>query len=1381
LKKKNASATPASFITAHEYQEFQKPNRFVPRTIFETPLARTGQGAPQQAKLDSVVTSKLRTIVNSETNSFACICIGVKEGDGMSWSAESVNGAAAQHFAHFQRWQLANEITTDSMPLISDFIGVKSFLRHAVVHKLTPSFLSFITLRSWMTPLIVFLAVALGFVIKSGEILQKAKFPGTDQSISQIFYDPTFYLINISLAVLGLSSQFLATYITTRTKSASVAKLVERLSLTDTLNKIQYENFVDALAQQLQTEGFPRVVIIDNFEHLDYTTKCVIDRYFQQFAEGRRGSEFWIVFEAQDGEKFSGVLLDDPMSYGFKRTQFFDQLVLTEPEKKDLVRLLGRPEDAVEYTTVKRISHSKHQDSKQVEAFFRDYRERHPPTEDLYGELEFLFLLSLTAENVFLTQRFIVKNFPVKSSLRSDVLSQFLYGSKLRVEEFRTGWIKIQEKFKAMLIRESDGDSFKLRVIPEQTDVLEEMFEELKLPDPRLGHLFWALFWHDKLQNHPLQAVWMRKLTQHLLKADASNVGDEQTYVNILGRLFDALLFAVDGSMKACLFQNIRKLLETALNLLEGDLQKGDVYQKRLARLLRKCWEAYTVLGDEEILRLLLDIYDATEPGAGRAVPDGRRLLEEMFFESIPLAPDKRRRLKPDFFTRTLDRQETAESISDYARVRAAWLALTSSSQMDSNLNEFVTALIESDAMVLTISDNAFKRINAASEDSIRLTDVMTLSLALWCSALRFHRPVIEAKFQAALERGPSAAAGSALRESEALAVVAEISAGIFSDFSSLIEGAEDAVLLASQVKREAAGHSEASVGVDYLMNGLAKELCAISLGSVLVANSYLEGSTVSDDQITRINDLIRISNDFLDYSLPEISTPADLSSPEVIEKVDSLMKLCGIIWSEFGLERLRDFMNIRRIHFNAVCAHLAANDFPAYNSLLQSVGQIINNQDFSGIMANLAISESFKSAEELAAYYLIHAAEIGLSDSFGSRLKDQLCLAVILQGSVYAYDLNVFLGHLVKEAPDQPSLLLRFLKTVPEDKIEGVALRLLNASKSNGTNNTGASITEILGSFATGIASDDARKRIESLLEMFTLEATIAKGNAVDPQAVLESWADKKDLWFYPWVLETLINNGFSSPEVQRESLAILAARNPNIDSFNTYFLLSLSLATQFLNTNEAETKKQIAVEYLKEGIKKWENRVTAAIGLQIYKVLYQMDPQNRSSYLDEIHKWELIRIEGDHLKRLPRLLGQGRFFLVFQYYFESMEFWGLRTDIPSPELAAQLNIVPDQKRKLAKAWKAGNNSVPAPLIRLGGRLVVSSRFLSLGSYLFSAPNYQDATFEADRQSFDDLAKVKIAELFDMIIELPQLPISIKNLMRSHSQRLFSYTLPDA
>ncbi|HKV39720.1 MAG TPA: hypothetical protein VJX67_10955, partial [Blastocatellia bacterium] len=1224
MNKSNSGAHKAGFITDAEYREFQKSKRVIPRTLLETFLdqpspdhaADRRRPALTEVRLLPTLRDELKRVTSGQSKGFACVSIEVKEGDGTKWNAEAVNQLIGENFSQLKRWIFTqNKTTDDSLPVIAGFIGMKAFLRLAVKHRLTPSFISFLSLRSWMTPVIVLAAFCLTFALRSGEMLLKVRYSGSNISIGQVFLDPIFILVTMGLVTLGLGSQLVTTVLTTRTKSKSIEKLASRLGSPEahTDRGRDYDNFVDDIAEHMQSRDFPRAAIISSFEQLDYTTKRVIDRYFLAYSGARIGSEIWIVFESQAGERFSSLVLENHRSGGYANTRLFEQKVLTPIEKRELIQLLNLPDDAVEYTTVKQVCHPARRDDPHVQALFRDYLVRHPRQEAIYGGLDFAYLLSLTADNISLRRRFLLTHLLDQSVLRSKLLRQFLRGSRLNAQEFRDRFTELEERLPSLLLVKQDGDLTELQTVPEITNVLIEMADELKLPDAGLGHLFWCLFWYDWLQHRPVEAFWVRKLARHLLKASASEISDEQSYAEVLDRMFDAFLFAIDGCMTASWFEEIRGLLKGARFILQDEaVQRLDKYESRLLKLLRKTWQTYSILGDQELLNLILDVYGMLHYDAQPAPLAAMEPLESLFFESVLLPPERRAKISPDFFTRAHGRPAAGEPISDYARARAAWIALAigpSVMQTGSDVCGFITALDQSDNAVARIGHDACNRIShlSASEDNVRLTDVMTLSTSLWCGALRLSSAfsqrrvhALESTLKAAVvTSGP---AGGPADESAALALAWDaIQAGLRGDFTSLLEMAEDAALLATEVKRESSDPSQHS-GVDYLMNGLAKELCAISLAAVLTAHHSLARhglSPVDTDMAARINKgIVQLSAQAVNYQLPAVHSAADLSSPELISKVDSLMNLCAIIWKKFALLDLSDLMAIRRIHFNAACRQDESGDLPAYNSLIQSLGDAINDGDFSGIMANLAVAETLEAARELAAHYLIRAATIALNGNFGDQLKDQLAIVATAAGYSYGLRLDPFVNRLIAGTNGVPNLLFRFLKSIPEEQLESKMMAFLPASNSMARAEDGARTREILTAVAAGITSPEVKADVEALIDVFATGEAISRGEPVDAARIVEAWAGKEATWKYAWILQALLSNGYSTSELRKASRLVLN-REAAADKINSYFLLSLVLAQESarairyhdrLNPGMAPDAGA-EVAYLKASLPTWES----------------------------------------------------------------------------------------------------------------------------------------------------------------------------------------------
>jgi hypothetical protein len=1391
-----------SFIRITGFEELQKPNRFVPRTLAEVSYEDPNHAT--HVELIAHVREQLRKLMRSGQNWFGCSCIAIKKGDGMSWDCEAIRQMVAreQDFVHIKRWPLTNALTTGPLPLISQFVQLNTFLRLAINHNLTESYFSFFSLRSWVLPGIFVFSILISFAIELLVSVRDVQLSGA--TIAGVFTEPKFYFINAALLALGIASQTLATFMSTRTKFSSLDKLDQRLKSIDPANR-DYDHFVDAVARKLQTAEFPRIVIVHDWEQLDLTTRLVITRYFEAHAAARTGAEYWIIFEPDsEGDRFSNLVLNNS-GPGYKRTKLFRQLLLTPQEKLDLVRVLGRPADAAEYDVVGRICKAEDPKSGVLVDDFRKYRRDHPKKENGYDDLDFLFLLSLTADNVPLFEKFLVNTLSEKEGSRPGVLRLYLRGSNLQKEEFRNLLSGVRQNFPEVLIVVPDAERTKIKTIREKTDVLIKIADELNL-DTGLGHLFWALFWHHK-QPEPVEAVWLRKLTRHILNAETTSVTKPAANVEVRMALFEAALFCVDKCLKACLFSGVTSVIsKAALLLSETDLPQDGSYEKGRARLLQRCWAAYTILGDEEILRVIVDLYET--PGRGVNYHRESSLLEKMFFESMGLSPDKRRRINPELLERIYGRTEEDKPISDYVRARSSWLTLAAGRLVNTDVCRFISALREADVALPQIAASSSDRIQAwlkqrraeigavkktvtrkkpaaakksatakvgatQPAEDINLTDLMSLSLSLWCMALRFNPLFLEKRIYAA---NPSL--DDPLQAIEAL-INSQLSTD---DFSQLIEAAENAALLASEVKRPGGElSSQYAAGSDYLMSGLAKELSAISLASVLTAERYatMSGIELTEQQMGDLNNVIQLNANTLQFDLPPVNSIDDLRAEALVTKVDSLMKLCGIIWRHFGTERLSDFMSIRRVVFSALCLPEAEVKLPTHNMLLQSVGPVMNRNDFAGVMANLAISDAAgTTSSALAANYAIHAADFALNGAFGKPIQDQLVLNAITSAHTHNYAIDPFVKHLITAAPSQKSLLERLLLALHTQDVPGAVLQWLNLAAHLSNPDDVERVVNVLGDFAQSISDEEMRMEVESQLELFSLRQTLKKGQPVNAAELLANWGPRKHLWVYASVLRLLLDNNYSEEQIKQESLAILD-RVPEDDRYNSYLLLSVSLVRKLQPSGSTNGDLTIPMSYLVRSHPKWERDLSPSMNVRVYKTLYSWDPDNRDAYENEIRKWSVIDLEEDHLRRLPRLINLGHFFLIFRYYFDTLAFWGLQTDVSFPELSAMLSIAPEEKRARAIAWKNNGGNVPQPLVHVDYRLVVNAEFLTTGNLIFDSPCGADPEFQEHRTAFDQAARSGMDPLFNAIINLPRLPPAIRELLQDYSRMLSSNTLP--
>jgi hypothetical protein len=1366
---------PNSFLAIGKREEFATPGRCLPRSAVEVALDAEG-ATPEPESLTDSILKRVRKLVETDAKWFACFCISVKEDDGLSWSAESVTTALAGTYPRFKRWCFGDKITTDSLPLIARYLGTKRFLKLAADHDLTTSFL---TLRSWVTPVIIGAALLLGVL----EHVLKA----LSGSAAHIWSDPRSYAVSLALTAVGLVSKYAATEISTRTTSKSMENFLKEFH--EKQQGHPYSDFVDALAEKLQWIDLPRFVIIDDYERLDYTTRSVVNRYFQKYSEYATAPDCWIIFERENGERFSDWVIERPKLYGYKQTRFLQQLILRDEEKQQLVQLLKLDKRFVEFTAVKWVcGEGQRPGADWISNFFEEHRKHNPRSEARYGNLELFYLLSLTTSpaNISFPIASLISDLSAKTALRARVISQFLYGTRLTKDEFRGALLDIEKEF-ARVLAESDAGEIRLEY--EAALVLEADAPQLELPDAKLGHLFWSLYWYDKLQNRPPQVLWLRKLAHHLPRSDGSEVQDEEVYKGVIEQIFEACIYSIDACLKVCFFQHVPSLLEKAVAIQTDQLSENASHRKRA---LKRCWEAYSVLGDERILSLISELQSASKESSRTPVQPQEDLLEAFFLESISLSPPGRSRLSGALLGPAIGITERIESASYYAKVCSAWLALTTTPMLrDLAATDLFRAAVEADVCLQNVAERAVSRLSSSSGELPRVTDILGLSLSLWCNALRVREGVWRT-LGAVEEQSISAPTGpvpqdsppndgqglepEAAHESSLSSLERATKAGPHPRFLELIGLAESAVLLAAEIKQGAVGEPDADLSVDLLMNGLSRELCVSALVSLVTGYSlrFDRGRSPLDENVLkRIGEVIEFGNTVLDGSLPLVKTEAELASQDLMKQIDRAMHLCSYVWTRFGLDRLRDYVNMRRVHFISLCLGRTPDTSPTLDALATPVS---NHQGFPGIIGNCIIAGCLGAAGELSAYYARQGALLALRGNFGDRVKRDLSFIALVQSHAYECDLTPFVSILLDAEGQADRYLFRFLSRTPEDQWCGHVLRLLNATQRVNRPELAIRFRETIAPLIGQLNSESVRREISSLLEVSSLDQRIRQKEALDLSVVLEAWTGKKDLWAYPWVLNLMLSNGNFADQVCQESISLLN-HDPFTDDYNTYFNLALSVLTRQDHSGDGRCDT-MALAYVQRGVSRWSVQLSIDQNLRAFEALnrYDHDPINRQRYEKEYGVWLERKVYRDHQKLVPELARLGRFFLLFEDYFESMAFWGLRTELDASGLGAHLAIPPEQRRKLAEAWKSNGGAVPEPIIKDVGLRYISSRFFYLGDYLFKPPNDDDPRFSDDRLHFDKKAAEALPELLEMIASLPRLPQSVRGLLDTHSKALLEH-----
>lgn len=1343
--------------SSSEEQDFERQGRRIPRSVRE--LADGSDDAspsPFGELLEDLVANGIRLALKASGSSWRCLCIEVTEDDGMTWSAEAARRAAGKAAPHFRQICLIQGKRPDRLPQIVSWIGQYRFLRLAVAHKLTSEF---VTLRSWMTPLLVAAVVALTGVV---ELLKRlsTEHAKAVPGFMELFLQPSFWAETAALFVCSFGLKYLKSRLDTRSESKSCERFVKQLGEIPGMQP--YPRFRQALAEEMARSLFPRVVVIDNFEGLegqDEITKDVVREYFQNARKLAAGSEFWIVFEKEDGDRIGTWLQNNARPEDRLYVRRYKQLFLTASEKKSLVNVLQLPPGAEEYTTVGSVCRYGEKGAEAVERFLKEYRQAHPPQKQQYDALHILYLLALTASpgQATFEERELVKTLSQTGNLRSEVLREFLSTSEIFQNELKDAFEEIRHFPGDVVICDSTDHHPACRATREAQDFLTKNYgnRNFRLSDPGTGHLYWALLYYDQLFGRRSQeAFWVRKLIYHLVKASTKSVHSRSSYTKLKQQLFDAHLFGASAGLSCCLgFKDILALLERAADLIATDDPKLSNQQKN--RVLKACWNAYSVLGDEKILQVIFDLYSPGPVAVGTEGAAQEGALALFFTDLVPLKDEQRSILNDDFFGWIQREYAGDNGLVDDCCARAAWFIFILAPMLehwkDSSLLHTVR---RADLVVEDLTRRAIARLDTHKNTPLRLADAITLSLGLWCCALRFH-PV-------ARERTLFAWFSQSTGSSEPPTIP---------ELLSLLALCQQAIHVAKTMSEY--HEPQSSFAGNMLFGAMARELCVVSLAAAQVGCALHLRSLGKEPEVSFYSELESIARrcgEILDFEVPTRISRNDLLGNEMTERTGALLRACELVWQDFGLSRLQDFLNLRRVHFAALAQDLPPAHFDESTPLVKSLIPLLASSSYGGVLANCLVAACLQKTPELGAFYLSRAARTAMDAGLSDSLKKELCLLAISSGNMYDHDLVPHLNWLLREPPS-PSQLEEFLTDLDEMSLLSFVFAPINVGSR--APELGPRVLGMLRKLSVSKKlSRPAQEWLQAVIDVRELQMKLREGMSVNPDDVLKTWDNRKHLDLYSTVLESLTQGGYASAHIDDEGLAVLRSHFLK-DSYSGFLKLAWRLGDRFHHTKRAKQDTDIVTSFLRISIIRWEGQVSALTTVDVYKLLSRLDPSRYAEYVTHIVNAECVILRCNYIKHLPDLAREGRFFSLFLDYWRSMSYWGLECDWGS-DLPPQLNLASDKREELARQWLERGAVIPRPFTR--GK-VVAGQFLLIGNALISPPVDRDPRFESARQAFNQAAEGALPALLKSVALLKDLPESIRLLILAHEKRLEEVT----
>src|SRR2546421_11705278 len=587
----------ATFLSLEEFDQFTEDYDSFPRRVVKEGPTRYQD---RELGLQEAVFQLLKPFAeHKQDTGLRGLAISAHEKDGQSWAATAVERQIARTSSGLKLITVKGESRLGAIPAVADIIGIKRFARLAHKARVTRSFR---VLGPWTTGALLSFAVVLSAAVNLlGRLLNK---PGQAPLGYGLLLKPTFAGPALLLGLLGILTQRTAASRKVDLGSAALSQLVSDI---DSAPESHRGKFIDALASAFSTTHHPRAVVIDAFDRMDRFSQAVILRYLTTYSRPDHVFEAWVILESAPTTTFTDVLdTRMPADYFVQR---FTQVRLVLPnaeERRRLAELRGHPERQ-DLTTFGAISRGSDEHSPSLLEFFAEHRKGFPHQNGSYSHLEFFYLLSLTTGwggAVSLSESRIETAFAKPQLVRSEILQTFLEGTNLRRSEFHEALLGMREAFQRYVAIETHGLMRTVTVAPEVGRFLVANRGILDLPDPALGHLFWALFWHDQLRDQPTQPFEVRKLATHVLQTRSIGQATRHLSPRTAQSLFEASLDAARECLRYCMPEHVPSLLDCAQALVEpcGATSRG----ARLNRLITLCWQSFAVLGDEEILRVVV-------------------------------------------------------------------------------------------------------------------------------------------------------------------------------------------------------------------------------------------------------------------------------------------------------------------------------------------------------------------------------------------------------------------------------------------------------------------------------------------------------------------------------------------------------------------------------------------------------------------------------------------------------------------------------------------------------------------------------------------------------------------------------------------------------
>lgn len=1274
-------------------------DRFLNRSA-RYPRAVTGRAAGRSTPrwLGNVIGPEIRRLAWARTGRWTGFAIAVEQDDGMTWSAATTYRLIGE-CAPIPRRQLLPQPRLDGLPQIVELIPKRrliAFARQAGVVRGLP-------LLGRPSLAIAILGVMLvGAVTAVLQVLTS-----TANGV-----DPIVPIIGAVVAALALFGQRLAAQLGGADREARDG-LARDLEEARQQRTSAWSALVEALSEELARTERDRAVVVDDFDRLDGITRHTLLHYMTHRSRPAHAHELWVIFERAESASLSNAvdaLANRAPSSRRVRLKTLRQLTLHERARHELAAEVGNQEGA-DFHLVKSVVGQK----SDVGEVYRDMFDglhavqRHAP--NVFGPLKLSHLLSVQQG----TGPFGFREGDLVSDLSSEgseahlqVLRQVVPGASFGLREVKDAVEGLKEDLHRVLDtrRAAVGE---IEVVSEAAAVLVERRGRYGLPSEDIVHLFWALYIYSKLRGVPdRDAYLLRKLGRHLVLAAAPELYGDELGSEVRTELGNALVWAAQALLAVSVPDDVRALLLRAER--ESDHSSG------AGRLRTVCWQAYAVLGDEDLLAIILRLHRGAT-----AIPPAATEPESLFVESlrsVSHVSEVRQELAQRLMT--LDPE-----IRAYARVRGLWLALTVDPVAVGSWSRFSSVSVDAADRVTAVLREALHLIGDPRRPRVVIA-ALTASVGIWCYGLAFRR-----------------GSRSLAEANDVFDEVRQRTAGLHEFLDERRQGgSEDYVL------RCAAQELETVCGAAALMIGMSGAAAEPSKREIARLQDHMRGGPGGGGAATRV----QVGGMVRRMTLQELAWRTLGSSSR----------------NPLGFDQLAAFMALRRVHLSLL---VGRGDGTAGRSIAD-LAKFVDEPGVVGLMA-YAIAMRGSSSAEIGAHLWAEAARVARSSGFDGDMEMEVCLCALARGHAFgsiekAPVVGALLGR--NGNGDDGSSLADRLDELGEDRSDA-ALWLLNAARQDDvTPDLVEALVSHVAAMRDRTEDEQLKNEIQELIELFELDRSDGEVFPVPVAETLARWRGRLDSSHYPWMLCLLIRH--FGPNVQAIEAATSYLRlHPEVPPMWGPVILALEVVRSESRGDASHSVSchRVALEYLGRVHRSMEDRLDVETNIDILEKLIRRSIGDLGRHHAMRERWEVTRQERAGVGKLRHLAAAGKFFHVLWHYFETLWVYGLRTETSLHP--GELLLKEGEARALAE-WQEGGELVPGAIVHDRGGMVLSTAFLRYGLALFGL-GAEDNDLDDAREMFSAAALDALPALFRQMKALDELPDRIRRLLVDHESQI--------